>query len=92
MDLLELVEDTRDGTFHKDISIGSFLGLLRHSHLYHQFVHRERVIAGQIVPGDGQNFHKAVREGLPTTRELIVLPMNYSRAAIFSAASFDVTT
>jgi hypothetical protein len=26
----------------------------------------ERVIAGPIVPGDGQNFHKAVREGLPT--------------------------
>jgi hypothetical protein len=66
MDLRELAEDTRDGTFHKDISIGSLLGLLRHSHRYHQFVHRERVIAGQIVPGDGQNFHKAAREGLPT--------------------------
>jgi hypothetical protein len=66
MDLPELAEDTRDGTFHKDISIGSLLGLLRHSHRYHQFVHRERVIAGQIVPGDGQNFHKAAREGLPT--------------------------
>jgi hypothetical protein len=69
MDLRELAEDTRDGTFHKDISIGSLLGLLRHSHRYHQFVHRERVVAGQIVPGDGQNFHKAVREGLPTNRE-----------------------
>jgi hypothetical protein len=68
MDLPELAEDTRDGTFHKDISIGSLLGLLRHSHRYHQFVHRERVIAGQIVPGDGQNFHKAAREGLPTIR------------------------
>jgi hypothetical protein len=56
MDLPELAEDTRDGTFHKDISIGSLLGLLSHSHRHHQFVHRERVIAGQIVPGDGQNF------------------------------------
>jgi len=25
--------------------------LLRHSHRDHQFVHRERVVAGQIVPG-----------------------------------------
>jgi hypothetical protein len=61
MDLPELVEDTRDATFHKDISIGILLGLLRHSHRYH-LVHRERVIAGQIVPVDGQNFHKAVRK------------------------------
>ena len=29
---------------------------------------------------------------LPTTLELIKVPMNYSRGAIFSAASFDVIT
>jgi hypothetical protein len=59
MDLPELAEDTRDGTFHKDILIGSFLCLLRHSHRYHQLEHRERVIAGQIVPGDASAFSDA---------------------------------
>ena len=45
MDLPEFVEDTRDRTFHKDISTEGLFGLLRHSHGYHQFVHFEEVIA-----------------------------------------------
>src|SRR5258705_7533190 len=50
MDLPEFVEDTRDGTFHKDISTEGLLGLLRHSHGYHRFVQCEGVFARQIVP------------------------------------------
>src|SRR5258708_32387582 len=50
MDLPEFVEDTRDGTFHKDISTEGLLGLVRHSHGYHRFVQFEGGGARQIVP------------------------------------------
>jgi hypothetical protein len=50
------------------------------------------VVLALILPTDGQRFANPVMEGLPTTRELIAVPMNYRRDAILSAASFDVIT
>ena len=80
MHLPEFVDDTRDGTFQKDISTGSLLGLLRHSHGYHQFVQGERLVRGfrraESCPGDGQALSYRARfpiSCLPTIRELLHL-------------------
>jgi hypothetical protein len=50
MDLPEFVEDTRDGTFHKDISTGVLLGLLVIHTAIIKLSTVKEVFAKQIVP------------------------------------------